>query len=98
MSLVLADKSSRIFVTVPRFQIGIPATLTTVTKNKFQGNPKLRPYPSWSWHQNSASCNRDRLISVFRVQVTYILEYVVSKKMLNFNKIITVRMRNIKNS
>ncbi|KAK5640789.1 hypothetical protein RI129_009336 [Pyrocoelia pectoralis] len=60
---------NKIFVTVPRFQQGIPATLGIITSRSYKGNPVLAPYPSWSWHQNSKQCPRDRLVSVFRVKI-----------------------------
>ncbi|KAB0793471.1 hypothetical protein PPYR_13091 [Photinus pyralis] len=60
---------NKIFVTVPRFQNGIPATLGLITPRSYNGNPVLAPYPSWSWHQNLKRCPRDRIVSVFRVKI-----------------------------
>ncbi|XP_050511655.1 protein yellow-like isoform X1 [Diabrotica virgifera virgifera] len=62
-------EGNKIFVTVPRFQLGVPATLGTLSAKTFNGNPVLKPYPNWNWHRNPERCNRDRIISVYRVQV-----------------------------
>ncbi|XP_032684640.1 protein yellow-like isoform X3 [Odontomachus brunneus] len=56
----------KVFITLPKWRSGIPATLSTVSRHTKTKNPKLKPYPNWHWHQ-SGSC--DGLISVFRVQV-----------------------------
>jgi hypothetical protein len=55
-----------VFVTIPRFKPGVPATLTTVAQSE-NGRPLLTPYPDWSWHREG-SC--DGITSVFRVQVS----------------------------
>ncbi|XP_076761628.1 dopaminechrome tautomerase-like isoform X2 [Xylocopa sonorina] len=56
----------KVFITLPKWKAGIPATLTTVPKNSKTKSPKLRPYPDWTWHQSG---NCDGLTSVFRIQV-----------------------------
>lgn len=56
---------SRIFVSVPRFITGIPATFGYVTGS---GN-LIQPYPQYSWHSShGADC--DGITSVFRVTVS----------------------------
>ncbi|KAL3274485.1 hypothetical protein HHI36_015868 [Cryptolaemus montrouzieri] len=57
------------FVTLPRFQEGIPATLGKVTREEIGGNKLIEPYPNWSWHRNPTRCYRERLVSVFRIQI-----------------------------
>ncbi|KAF5274198.1 hypothetical protein FQA39_LY07302 [Lamprigera yunnana] len=71
IDIYYADNNNvnKLFVAIPRFQNGIPATLATVTNRVYKGNPVIAPFPSWSWHQNSAACARDRLVSVFRVKI-----------------------------
>lgn len=54
------------FVTIPRFSPGVPATLTTVVQTE-KGRPLLSPYPDWGWHREGAC---DGITSVFRVQVS----------------------------
>ncbi|KAF5288324.1 hypothetical protein FQR65_LT12058 [Abscondita terminalis] len=60
---------NKVFVSIPRFQNGIPATFGTVTNRLHNGNPIIAPFPSWSWHTNSEECAQDRLISVFRFKI-----------------------------
>jgi hypothetical protein len=55
----------QVFVTIPRFKPGVPATLNTVIISE-EGKPLLSPYPDWGWHREG-DC--DDMTSVFRVQV-----------------------------
>ncbi|XP_014223730.1 protein yellow-like [Trichogramma pretiosum] len=57
----------RVFVTMPRLEIGIPVTVGYVTDGlSKEGNPLIAPYPNWQWNK-LGSC--DALTSVYRVQV-----------------------------
>ncbi|XP_076248993.1 yellow-h [Calliopsis andreniformis] len=56
----------KVFITLPKWRDGIPATLATVPKHSKTKSPKLSPYPDWGWHQSG---NCEGLTSVFRVQV-----------------------------
>lgn len=42
----------KIFITLPKWKIGIPVTLATVPRHSKKRNPKLKPYPNWQWHQS----------------------------------------------
>lgn len=59
------DSPSRIFVTIPRFETGVPVTFGHIT------GPKnlIAPYPSYSWH-SSHGYNCDGITSVFRIAVS----------------------------
>nr|CAD7573804.1 unnamed protein product [Timema californicum] len=62
------DGEEKVFVTLPRFKPGTPATLTTISTKRNGDNmsPLLVPYPDWSWHREGVC---DGITSVFRVQV-----------------------------
>ncbi|XP_018396201.1 PREDICTED: major royal jelly protein 5-like [Cyphomyrmex costatus] len=58
----------RVFVTVSKYlNTGVPATLATVTNKTGPGGPLLRPYPDWSWHNNSSMC--DGIINVYKLHI-----------------------------
>lgn len=60
-------QESKVFITIPRFQHGVPVTLGYVTdKVSTSGNPIIAPYPNWS---SNSMTNCDSIISVYRVQV-----------------------------
>ncbi|XP_075154153.1 major royal jelly protein 9-like isoform X2 [Haematobia irritans] len=63
------NKKRRIFVTIPRFQTGIPYTLATLSDEMGPNGPLLQPYPSYRAHNvNGDDC--DQITSVFRVAIT----------------------------
>ncbi|XP_022115594.1 protein yellow isoform X1 [Pieris rapae] len=56
-------EKSRIFITIPRFDMGRPMTLGTVDDDS-----RIRAYPDYSWHDNQG-LNCDGMTSVFRVAI-----------------------------
>lgn len=66
LPLGLERWKERVFVSIPRWKLGIPATLAVVSMGDSDPSPLLRPYPNWSWHE-SGNCNG--LTSVFRMAV-----------------------------
>ncbi|KAL1452610.1 hypothetical protein WDU94_006824 [Cyamophila willieti] len=66
-TMAIKTDLKRVFVTTPKFQAGIPVTLSTLSsKRASDGSPLLEPFPSWS-SQNEKDC--DGLISVYRTQI-----------------------------
>ncbi|XP_014273784.1 protein yellow isoform X2 [Halyomorpha halys] len=63
LPLGLERDGNRLFITLPRWKKGVPASLTTVDLNSGQRSPLLKPYPDWAWH--NGDCNG--ITSVFRV-------------------------------
>lgn len=59
------NKSSRIFITIPRFTTGIPVTLGYISGS---GN-LIAPYPDYTWH-SSHGRDCDGITSVFRIAVS----------------------------
>ncbi|XP_058808630.1 protein yellow-like isoform X2 [Phymastichus coffea] len=56
----------KIFISLPRWKKGIPATLATISTGSLDRSPKLKPYPDWRWHHLG---NCQGLTSVFRMQI-----------------------------
>ncbi|XP_003708508.3 yellow-e3 [Megachile rotundata] len=58
---------SKVFVTIPRFQKGVPVTLGSVTDRlSAAGNPVIAPFPNWEYN---VAGNCDMFTSVFRIQI-----------------------------
>lgn len=60
---------SKLFVTVPRWKSGVPASLTYIDRNQTtEGSPNLIPYPNWESHdlQNYSS---QSIVSAFRLAI-----------------------------
>uniref|UniRef100_A0A1I8PZ57 Bee-milk protein n=1 Tax=Stomoxys calcitrans TaxID=35570 RepID=A0A1I8PZ57_STOCA len=69
LTIKVKNKQRRIFVTIPRFQTGIPYTLATLSDEMGPNGPWLKPYPSYRAHNvNGDDC--DQITSVFRVAIT----------------------------
>ncbi|XP_044730756.1 protein yellow [Chrysoperla carnea] len=69
---------NRLFVTVPRWKDGVPASLTYIHLNDTSKDPKLNPFPNWSAHKLPKSINYNdstditedppEIVSPFRVR------------------------------
>lgn len=60
-------QSSKVFITIPRFQSGVPLTLGYVTgRITSEGNPVIAPYPDW---ESNTLGDCDHLTSVYRIMV-----------------------------
>lgn len=60
---------SRVFVTIPRFQVGVPITLGVLTGRNGTNGPMIAAYPTYAW-QSSNGTNCNGITSVFRVAVS----------------------------
>ncbi|XP_008543960.1 protein yellow [Microplitis demolitor] len=56
----------RVFVTIPRFQEGVPITLGYVSNLTSNGNPLIVPYPNWELNQ-PGYCSH--ITSVYRIKI-----------------------------
>lgn len=60
-------QQSRVFVSVPRFQAGVPVTLGYVSDQvAADGSPLIAPYPNWEFNK---PINCDRVTSVYRMKI-----------------------------
>lgn len=61
----------KIFISVPRLRVGIPATLNYISRNlPLESSPQLNAYPSWDWHTaGKGNLNCSLLISVYRMKL-----------------------------
>lgn len=64
-----AKQPARVFVTIPRFEKGIPVTLGTVSDINTHNGPLIAPYPNYEWHKSYGK-NCDAITSVFRIMVS----------------------------
>lgn len=59
----------RLFLTLPRWKSGIPASLAYININDTTTqSPKLRPYPSWSAHRQMSDEETPEIVSPFRIR------------------------------
>ncbi|XP_059470383.1 LOW QUALITY PROTEIN: protein yellow-like [Neocloeon triangulifer] len=63
---VTAGSKNRVFISIPRFKNGVPATLTYVNYPSQSSSPLLNPYPNWEMNREG---NCDGITSTFRVKV-----------------------------
>lgn len=65
--LGIAVTPNRIFVSTPRWNDGIPASLSTIRIPAFTQSPALEPYPNWAAHTSTSNPDCLRLLSVYRM-------------------------------
>ncbi|KAK7574212.1 hypothetical protein V9T40_011403 [Parthenolecanium corni] len=60
---------NKLFVTLPRWRDGTPATLTYIDLNTKEKSPKLKPYPNWEAHKIRENNGVAKITTVFRLYV-----------------------------
>jgi Major royal jelly protein len=67
--LGIAVSRDRVFVTTPRWNDGIPASLSTIALPAYSQSPALEPYPDWAAHTSTTNPDCSRLLSVYRLAI-----------------------------
>lgn len=67
--LGIAVSEDRVFVTTPRWNLGIPASLSSIQLPAYTQSPALEPYPSWAAHTSTTNPDCSRLLSVYRMAI-----------------------------
>lgn len=69
LPLGVDSSGDRLFVTLPRWKNGVPASLVWLPLPAVYTNPPLTPYPSWSFHGNPDAPDCSKLMSVYRLWI-----------------------------
>lgn len=67
--LGIAVSRDRVFVSTPRWNDGIPASLSTIALPAYTQTPALEPYPNWAAHTSTTNPDCSRLLSVYRMAI-----------------------------
>lgn len=67
--LGIAVTPDRVFVTTPRWNNGIPASLSSIDLPAYSQSPALAPYPNWEAHTSTTNPDCSRLLSVYRMAI-----------------------------
>uniref|UniRef100_A0A182NE21 Bee-milk protein n=1 Tax=Anopheles dirus TaxID=7168 RepID=A0A182NE21_9DIPT len=62
----------RIFIATPRLFSGVPATLSSISRDSHGDSPTLHAFPSWSHHRAGTkeyNCTEIGLVSVYRIRI-----------------------------
>nr|CAH7712509.1 unnamed protein product [Callosobruchus chinensis] len=73
LPLGLEVYEDRMFISVPRWKSGVAASLNYIKLTDSKESPKLRPYPSWEYHDLTnldefGMVSQDKIVSPFRIR------------------------------
>ncbi|XP_055691201.1 protein yellow-like [Lutzomyia longipalpis] len=60
---------NRLFISIPRWTVGNPASLTSIDLPSRDMSPLLRPYPNWESHTTPTNPDCRKIMSVFRIHI-----------------------------
>lgn len=67
--LGIAATADRVFLTTPRWTVGVPFSLSSLNLPASKPDTPLRPYPNWSAHSTTNNVDCKKMMSVYRVHV-----------------------------
>lgn len=71
LPLGLEVYKERLFVTMPKWKPGVPATLAVLPRKPKEPSPKLVPYPNWDYHTTGKKIIRKYLASAVSTHSLY---------------------------
>lgn len=80
-SVIKSSTKRRVFVSLPRFKPGVPATLATITGQRTEDGNLLAPFPNWE-AQKEGNCNG--VTSVYRMKVCTCTVFILRKDILTY--------------
>lgn len=81
----------RLFITTPRWRLGAPASLSTISLGSNLENPPLEPYPNIDYHSTIGMPDCSKLVSVYRTFVDecdrlWVIDAGVVETLTNFRQ------------
>ncbi|CAG9773927.1 unnamed protein product [Ceutorhynchus assimilis] len=74
------------FISVPRFRPGIPATLVSLEITHQTINPLLSPYPNWQFNNDHSSCKHLQSVQSMEVDTSGTMWIIDGVRINNYNR------------